>query len=553
MSTSVTFPSRFTLAANGRNYQVWLDKIKQVLGSHMKYGYRLSKFIADTPVAPPASTSGPSQDAREQAGASPSTAETVDVADAEPLDKYEAAKSFAGGIIQESVHDDIHNILTGLSPKAMMDLLKERYRPDIEGAINVLENRLFSLTVQLEKYDMHTAVSRYFEAVIQIQKERSDISPSTFPQSSLINAARGALDETRDQHFNIYTVMWFHTTNATDKTAYTIERLRDHILKQITLFHHGRNARRRGKSEKKSAKPQAPSASTPPPATDATGLAAHKGNKRKFKRTVSQDNRTEEGGAEKRVRFDTEGNAGSGSGAGGMTPQKKNKITYPPCGTCGGTSHPEERCFVKHPELRPLNWRIKKNVSSYPTVPEPRDVTTVYRANIKRNACKGASGESWHIDSGASDWICKDYDLFIPETYVSFDIERKIRLGDDSIVPAQGYGTLIIETDTTILKVHDVLYAPQMALNLCSVRKLQERGIGVHFTPQSNILEKDGFVIAQPIFDEEIGLYVLKSSSECCVPERAQDRSFISEAIALSAHRVTTDHTFPTEITELLK
>ena len=111
----------------------------------------------------------------------------------------------------------------------------------------------------------------------------------------------------------------------------------------------------------------------------------------------------------------------------------------------------------------------------------------------------------WYIDSGATDWICKDYSRF--SEYHPFRSPRSIRLGDNSIVPSPGYGVVEIETKSSILRVSNVLYAPKMALNLASSSRMIEKGCSVNMTPNRCVISKNDTIIANATQSKALRLW----------------------------------------------
>lgn len=79
--------------------------------------------------------------------------------------------------------------------------------------------------------------------------------------------------------------------------------------------------------------------------------------------------------------------------------QPKRKPTMPKCGTCNKTNHSEEKCWIKHPELRPKQ-KVVNNTSETDDKEE-----TVLITNRVLNT--GASID-WILDSGATVYICVD-------------------------------------------------------------------------------------------------------------------------------------------------
>jgi hypothetical protein len=119
--------------------------------------------------------------------------------------------------------------------------------------------------------------------------------------------------------------------------------------------------------------------------------------------------------------------------------------------------------------------------------------------------------KAWHLDSGATDHICNDKGAFL-------DIRRlpkpiQVRIGDNSIVPAVGIGTVLLASKNRRIQVTDVLYVPAIGTNLLSVSKLTDKGCEVQFSTngQATILNTKDQSIATAC--RKSGMYEVQVSS----------------------------------------
>jgi hypothetical protein len=88
--------------------------------------------------------------------------------------------------------------------------------------------------------------------------------------------------------------------------------------------------------------------------------------------------------------------------------------------------------------------------------------------------------KAWHLDSGATDHICNDKGHLL-------DIRRlpkpiQVRIGDNSIVPVAGIGTVLAASKNRRIQLTDILYVPAIGTNLLSVSKLTDKGCEVQFS-----------------------------------------------------------------------
>jgi hypothetical protein len=128
--------------------------------------------------------------------------------------------------------------------------------------------------------------------------------------------------------------------------------------------------------------------------------------------------------------------------------------------------------------------------------------------NLTRSRLQRATRESqaWHVDSGATDWICKNRSSFVK--YEKFQVPRPIILGDDSEVLAIGSGTVRIYLSDCILRVNRVLFSPDMGINLMSARRIAERKGTLQINDKGCTITAGAFHILARL-DESTGLYTI--------------------------------------------
>lgn len=139
-----------------------------------------------------------------------------------------------------------------------------------------------------------------------------------------------------------------------------------------------------------------------------------------------------------------------------------------------------------------------------------------YIARAEGTAFTGEAtrGEEWIIDSGASQHMCNSKESFSEMKELNQPI--MIRVGNNEKVEANHIGTVKISTKVKNKlrqgNLHNVLYAPNLAVNLFSVGSCIAAGNKVIFNDnQVGIYNKEGKMIANGIKNR--GLFKLNQSS----------------------------------------
>ena len=126
------------------------------------------------------------------------------------------------------------------------------------------------------------------------------------------------------------------------------------------------------------------------------------------------------------------------------------------------------------------------------------------------------SANNWIIDSGASTHMCKDPNEF---DFMNEKYQAQICVGDGRLINAVGIGNVTIRYDndgqTGMLELHDVLYVPDLADNLLSVRKLTEKNDVVKFT-HTKVYCGNEINDMKSIGKLHRGLYKMKKEGESC-------------------------------------
>ena len=135
----------------------------------------------------------------------------------------------------------------------------------------------------------------------------------------------------------------------------------------------------------------------------------------------------------------------------------------------------------------------------YTTIPTTSDQDPIFQ-------------KAWHLDSGATDHICNNKKAFLKIQRLPKPIQ--VRIGDNSIVPAAGIGTVLLTAlKSQQIQLTDVLYVPAIGTNLLSVSKLTDKGCEVQFSKngQATILNQKDRSIATAY--RKNGMYQVRVST----------------------------------------
>lgn len=104
----------------------------------------------------------------------------------------------------------------------------------------------------------------------------------------------------------------------------------------------------------------------------------------------------------------------------------------------------------------------------------------------------------WIIDSGASVHVCGNIRAFNYFTPIEEGEHRMVLVGDLRPLPVIGKGQVVLKlASNNILVLNDVLYVPNISLNLISVSSLGKTGIRVLFDFDKFFLIKNNIFIGK--------------------------------------------------------
>ncbi|TXG55956.1 hypothetical protein EZV62_017269 [Acer yangbiense] len=163
--------------------------------------------------------------------------------------------------------------------------------------------------------------------------------------------------------------------------------------------------------------------------------------------------------------------------------KKKGKQgEFPPCGTCRRTNHAEKDCFHKG---KPQCTNCKR----FGHVEKDCRVKTNQQANYTEEeneehlffACQATTnnaGNTWFIDSGCSNHMTADEDIF---SELDKSVKTKVKMGNGELVESKGKGTVAIQTRKGTRYIKDVLLVPSLDQHLLSVGQMIQNGYSLHF------------------------------------------------------------------------
>ena len=178
------------------------------------------------------------------------------------------------------------------------------------------------------------------------------------------------------------------------------------------------------------------------------------------------------------------------------------------CGFCNNDGHEEDKCWTKHPELRPKKGGNggKRGDAKFALS------AAIKSAPVSRSPSEKTSEDEWYIDSAASEHFCPYRHLF--ETYTNLEKPIEVSTSKEGIT-TQGVGkgkiTLNVVAGSKINEVTmEAIYAPDMESNLISTPTLLEKGYEVSMKPSSGVkIFKNGALVADTV--KEGRLFRLKT------------------------------------------
>ena len=182
------------------------------------------------------------------------------------------------------------------------------------------------------------------------------------------------------------------------------------------------------------------------------------------------------------------------------------KSKGPRCHHCKKLGHIKRNCRFLNQNYQPSNQgrfnTIKYKANNAETRPMNSDgieKESMYHALPAGNITENSN--AWIVDSGASCHMCHNKGMFTNFTNLKKEIE--VALGDGRLMKATGIGVILLKmringNTTEICKLSDVLYVPDLTINLLSVSKVVNAGNVTLFTETGcKIINRNQQVIAR--------------------------------------------------------
>ncbi|KAL4318060.1 hypothetical protein GQ457_18G019390 [Hibiscus cannabinus] len=161
------------------------------------------------------------------------------------------------------------------------------------------------------------------------------------------------------------------------------------------------------------------------------------------------------------------------------------KGSYPPCQHCNRKGHPPYKCWSRpdakctkcnqmgHEAVICRSKNQQQSAEAKIVDQEEEDQLFVATCFVSYE-----SNESWLIDSGCTNHMTHDKELFreLKPTHIT-----KVRIGNGEYISVKGKGTVAVTSCSGTKLIHDVLFVPEIQQNLLSVGQLIEKGFKVVF------------------------------------------------------------------------
>lgn len=201
------------------------------------------------------------------------------------------------------------------------------------------------------------------------------------------------------------------------------------------------------------------------------------------------------------------------------------------CWHCGKDGHREAECRVKKQGDRAREeYAASKSDSATASIAIARSQELDhYYADLFENDSASAAiattshvNTGWIIDSGAT--VHLTYQKNDLHSYHKFENPRSVKVANGKVVYAYGKGNVKISPAFTLV---GVWWAPKLAKRLVSTGWLRRLGYKVHLDEVTEILDKDGNVVATAVdVEERFGLQEVMANAVTTTPSTVNDDAF---------------------------
>lgn len=159
----------------------------------------------------------------------------------------------------------------------------------------------------------------------------------------------------------------------------------------------------------------------------------------------------------------------------------KKRFTFMKCDHCGRTNHLKSNCFYYKQQQQ--ESRTLQTVPVQTNQNEPSFAFMVTSVAVHNDSTQQEDTIKFLLDSGATDHIINKQHYFTSFTKLNTPVEISVAKNNTSI-KAHIRGRINITTNMGINgSLEDVLFTPDVPYNLLSVRRMQEAGMAILFSP----------------------------------------------------------------------
>jgi hypothetical protein len=151
----------------------------------------------------------------------------------------------------------------------------------------------------------------------------------------------------------------------------------------------------------------------------------------------------------------------------------------PSCSHCKQIGHIVDKCFELHPEKHPAGWIPFKDRNKDKDKTKLKPALTMMAIGLAA-VHDGLDPNDWLLDTGASHHICNNRNLFVEYTENTNYEDTIVTVS--SKTRFTGHGTVHItllktNNEAIVVELKDVLYMPDIQINLLSGPKIYSHGV----------------------------------------------------------------------------
>ena len=181
------------------------------------------------------------------------------------------------------------------------------------------------------------------------------------------------------------------------------------------------------------------------------------------------------------------------------------------CSFCSKIGHTEQKCWLKHPELKSKNRlsKPKKDKQSNKETDNDQELALVLRLTGSQTGSQSEQPNIWYLDSGATRHICSNKNLFTGIETCNITLHW----GNAGSIQAKGIGSIRLKFTSTgqVVTINNCLYVPEIGLNLLSLGQLLEKGLNITSRERDTTLAKDNRIIAKGVNSGNLTLFYTES------------------------------------------